>query len=93
MIFRARTRMLNVKGNYKSAFTNEMKCRACQEKEEDQTHIHPTPKTKVTTEEIFNEDTNELRKTATKIEKIMDKLEKIQTITKKNKRNKDNEIQ
>ena len=80
IIFRARTRMLQVKGNYKNGY-KDLKCRACKKEIETQQHIleecqeihQSTPK--VTKEMIFNENTENLTKTAEEIQRIMDKLE------------------
>ena len=81
-IFKARTRMLDIKNNYRGKYGNNL-CRACGLNEEDQKHvleqctsIHTTDEEKVTEEQIFEEDPQELRKTAGKIRKIMNKLEK-----------------
>ena len=80
-IFKASTRMLQVKNNYKNAHKN-LTCRACQRSIETQEHvlavcpaIHTNLKDIVLTLEIFSEDTKELQETSMKIIKIMDKLE------------------
>ena len=80
-IFKALTRMLQVKNNYKNAHKN-LTCRACQRSIETQEHvlavcpaIHTNLKDIVLTLEIFSEDTKELQETSMKIIKIMDKLE------------------
>ena len=112
-IFKTRTRMLKVKGNYKNGFP-DLTCRACKKEDETQAHIlyecdslhrddpitnddhdnHDNTETPeintenpdTTTEnldnitddtrwhDIFNEDPDELKKTANQIEKIMDNL-------------------
>ena len=80
-IFKARTRMLQVKNNYKNAHKN-LTCRACQRSTETQKYvlavcpaIHTDLKDIVLTLEIFSEDTKELQVTSMKIIKIMDKLD------------------
>ena len=63
MIFKARTRMLKVKDNYKTQFKKEgLMCRACKKEQETQNHIlyqchalHTSEKTKVNANEIFSE--------------------------------------
>ena len=81
LIFRARTRMLKIKGNYKNGNKNQT-CRACKAEPETQDHIlskcpaiHQEPSQKVEKYQLFAEDTGTLRKIAKKIEKIMEKLE------------------
>ena len=75
-IFKARTRMLKVKANYKNGNTN-MKCRLCEKNEETQKHaleeceIINETHNKVSEQMIFNEDTNELKTTAKLIEQRM----------------------
>jgi hypothetical protein len=78
LIFQARTRMLNIKDNYRQKYTNDLKCRACGQERETQTHvlnecktIHKGTRTKVHSEDIFTEDTNELKETANKIKNIV----------------------
>ena len=80
-IFKARTRMLQVKNNYKNAHKN-LTCRACQRSTETQEHvpavcpaIHTNLNDIVLTLEIFSEDIKELQETSMKIIKIMHKLE------------------
>ena len=80
-IFKARTRMLRVKCNYKKMYQDTI-CRICHKEEENQEHIleHCTEIDrqgigKVTTRDIFDEETEKLRETAKKIKKIMDKIE------------------
>ena len=75
-IFKARTRMLKVKANYKNGNTN-MKCRLCEKSDETQKHaleeceIINETHNKVSEQMIFNEDTNELKTTAKLIEQRM----------------------
>ena len=79
-IFKARTRMLQVKSNYKNG-NKEHKCRLCQEEEETQPHIlEQCIKLKgicqeVSKEMIFNENIQELKQTAKLIETRMKHLE------------------
>ena len=79
-IFKARTRMLKIRANYKNG-NKDLTCRACKETDETQQHIleeckelHKTLP-KVTKEMIFVENIKELDKTAEIIGKIMDILE------------------
>ena len=82
-IFKARTRMLNVKSNFKNGH-QEHKCRACKQKEETQTHVleecHKLndKHQKITKEMIFSENIEELRKTAKAIQERIEKLEETQ---------------
>ena len=77
-IFRARTRMTQVKNNYKNAHQDQL-CRMCGQQPETQTHIltlcqsiHTEDNTKVSDDEIFTEDKETLITTANKIKKIME---------------------
>ena len=69
-IFKTRTRMLDVKNNFRGMYTN-LTCRGCGKTDETQQHvlekcetIHLTEKSKINQEEIFAEEPNELKKTA-----------------------------
>ena len=79
-IFRARTRMLKVKENYRGAY-NDTTCRACGNHPETQRHIlqecpilHPTDTNKVSVEDIFKEDAQHLKTIANKIKITMGKI-------------------
>ena len=81
VIFRARTRMLKVKANFRNAYKNP-KCRMCNIYEETQQHIledcmalEELPV--ITKEMIFQEDPNELKITVNNLNKRMEKLEEI----------------
>ena len=81
-IFKTRSRMLEVKGNYKKKYPNQI-CRGCNKEEETQNHvleqctgIHQTEGTKVTIEEIFSEDTHTLQKATKKVNKVIQTLQK-----------------
>ena len=80
IIFKARTRMLKVKSNYKNGY-KDLKCRICGNEEESQKHIMEecealNKKFKVITKGmIFQEDVNELREVAKIIENRIEKLE------------------
>ena len=83
-IFKARTRMIKVKGNYKNGYAN-LTCRACKQDELNKKHIleicpiiHIDDSIKVTQTELFREDTDTLRIISEKITTIIDKLETIQ---------------
>ena len=80
-IFKARTRMLRAKNNYRKMFP-DTKCRACNKEEETQEHILEACTRidrknagKVTTEDIFEEEPKKLKDTARKIAYIMDQIE------------------
>ena len=81
-IFKTRTRMLKVKGNYKNGFTNQ-ECRLCKKHDENQQHILEeceilnNQTAKVTKEMAFSENTKELKITAQKIEKRMETMENL----------------
>jgi hypothetical protein len=79
-IFKARTRMLDIKNNFRGKYT-DIKCRACGREEENQDHImehcssiHKDDNTKIPKDEIFTENINTLEKTVKKINWIMNKL-------------------
>ena len=81
-IFRARTRMSEVKNNFKTKYQDNT-CRACKTTTETQEHVlnecqilHPTSESKVTSQDIFNEDTESLRNTAKKIKETLEKINK-----------------
>ena len=83
LIFKARTRMIKVKSNYKNGF-NDLNCRFCKNEEETQPHIleicpnlHPDDTTKVPKHQLFSEDTDTLRAMANKLNDIMEKLSEI----------------
>lgn len=82
-IFHARTRMLDVKNNFRNKY-RDLVCRACGQGNETQEHIleechklHMNEVNKVTVEDIFNEDTDHLRQIARKIVRSMKQLEEI----------------
>ena len=79
IIFKARARMLDVKGNYKNKYQDN-RCRQCQKEEETQNHVlaecERTRETNntITTQELFEEDPEKLMKTAKRIEVIMNQI-------------------
>ena len=80
LIFKARTRMLKVKGNYKNGFPN-LQCRLCKITEESQTHIleecpdiHSNNSTKIPKHQLFMSDADTLKKLADKIYEIIKKI-------------------
>ena len=82
-IFKARTRMLPVKNNYRNKYRNHT-CRACGELVETQKHVledcevlHIVGEYKVYNKEIFSDNPNKLRTTATNIQNLMDQLNNI----------------
>ena len=80
-IFKARTRMLKVKSNYKNG-NPDLKCRACGNYEETQKHVLEECQEinkelpQITKDMIFKEDATELKNTAITILKRMKKIEK-----------------
>ena len=84
IIFKARTRMLDIKENYRGKYTDN-KCRLCKDEVETQEHIlencriiHNNETTKITTTEIFDEDIEILISTVTKINNIMRQLDQVE---------------
>ena len=80
-IFKAKTRMLDIKNNFRNKHANNI-CRACKVKEETQEHIlsecqilHTSEESKVSHQEIAANDMETLRQVSRKIEDIMTKLE------------------
>ena len=80
LTFKARTRMIKVKCNYKNGYAN-LKCRMCKNEDETQKHIpeecpiiHDNESIRVPVHQLFNEDTDTLRRTAQKIDKVLQKL-------------------
>ena len=81
LIYKARTRMLKFKGNYKNGHSDQ-KCRICKEADETQAHIleecpaiHENEATKVLKAQLFTEDTDTLRQIAAKLENILTIIE------------------
>ena len=90
-IFKARTRMLNVKNNYRNNYQNT-ECRMCKNATETQKHIqeecpqiHWENTLKTTESEIFNTDLQTLREASKKITSIMEQMDKATNKTKPNK--------
>ena len=80
-IFKARTRMLDCKNNFRGKYNNLI-CRRCGIEDETQEHIlekcqaiHPDDNTRIKSGDIFVEDANELKVTAAKIKNIMETLQ------------------
>jgi hypothetical protein len=81
IIFKARTRMIPVKNNFRNQYKDTI-CRGCKAETETQEHIltecgqlHKDQTTKVENEDYFSEDINTLRKTPTNIQTILDRIE------------------
>ena len=79
-IFKARTRMIEVKNNYRNKYRNNI-CRACKEEEETQEHVleecprlHSDESTKTKRNHIFTDDTDTLKKSARQIRSTIKKL-------------------
>ena len=84
-IFKARTRMLPFKDNYRTGKSNLL-CRACSQTTETQSHaleecriLHTDPETRVEKRELFQEESTELKKVAKKIDNILKTLEGLTT--------------
>ena len=82
-LFQARTRMLNIKNNFRNLYNNTT-CRACGLHDETQHHIlseckmiHTNNETIVNKQDLFNDNIDQLRITADKVQAIMDKIENI----------------
>ena len=80
IIFKARTRMLDIKDNFRNKHRTDI-CRKCGTEKETQKHvledcpdIHTGEDTKVSKDDIFTDNTDKLRQTADKIEKIIQTL-------------------
>ena len=80
-IFKARTRMIKVKGNYKNG-NPDLKCRACEDMPETQKHVlsecrvlHPHGGPADRKINPFSRNINELKETAKEIEQLIEKLD------------------
>ena len=81
LIFKARSRMLKIKGNYKNGHS-DLTCRICKNDQETQTHIleecpgvHSNDTNKIPKHQLFTNDTGALKQIANKLEYIMAKVE------------------
>ena len=81
-IFKARTRMLDIKNNFRGKYQG-IKCRGCGMADETQEHVleeciklHENNENKVTKEEIFSDNPDQNTKTAEKIQYIMKQIER-----------------
>ena len=79
-IFKTRTRMIKVKGNYKNGHT-DLTCRMCNHGPETQSHalleckiLHPHGKPECKEMEPFSNDINILKETARNVERIMEQI-------------------
>ena len=87
IIFRARSRMLEAKANYKGYYKQNLKCRLCGLHEETQDHIlfecndnKLEAPNRITKAQIFEEDDlKSLKETSLQIKKVMDCIEPIQS--------------
>ena len=82
-IFKARSRMLKVKGNYKNGYP-DLSCRLCKQHDEIQTHIpeeclamHHNSFSKVPMHQLFSEEADTLRQVASNLQNITEKLGEI----------------
>ena len=80
-IFQARTRMLNIKNNYRNNHKNDLGCRACGQPNETQPHVlrectvlHASDNSEILQTDIFTENPRDLRKTAKKLESLLEDL-------------------
>ena len=76
-IFKARSRMLDIKNNFRGKY-NDLKCRGCGQPPETQEHVfeecpklHPDESTKVHKTEIFDEEPEPLKSVSSRIDRIM----------------------
>ena len=76
-VFKYRTRMLEVKNNFKNMYDN-LTCRMCNKMEETQEHImeeceviHRDESLKTTREQVFTTDPSKLKEVVKKIDKVM----------------------
>ncbi len=83
LIFKARTRMLNIKDNMRGGYKDNMTCRICNTEVETQKHIfeecsklHDHSDTRIPNDELYTEETEMLERTAKKIARIMEIIEK-----------------
>ena len=79
-IFQTRTRMIDVKNNFRNKYP-DITCRACGSEPETQEHvletcqtIHENPDSTVSKNDIFNEDPSALQETAKRIRTSLEKL-------------------
>ena len=82
-IFQARTRMLEIKSNFKKKYENNILCRACGTDVETQRHvleeckkIHEDGSTMTKSDDYFSNDTETLKKAANNIQRSLQVLEK-----------------
>ena len=82
-IFKARTRMTKVKGNYKNGYPDQT-CRACKQNDETQQHalnectvLNTDPSASTTNRNVFCTDTDALRNMAKEIDKICEILNEV----------------
>ena len=80
-VFKARTRMIKVRGNFKNG-NSDLTCRACKKDLETQDHvletcpqIHSSDETKITKDMLFSESPDTLKKVAENLEFVIGKLE------------------
>jgi hypothetical protein len=76
LLFKARTRMIDIKNNYRGKYAN-LKCRWCNEEKETQEHvletclgIHKDEESKVTLDKLFTDNLDELRQQAKRLANI-----------------------
>ena len=98
-IFRARTRMIKVRANYKNGNEGlDLTCRLCKKEEETQKHVLEecevlsTKHSKATKTMIFSENTIELKETAKTIEKRLQELEESNLLCYRESKKKKNEV-
>ena len=85
-IFKARTRMLDIKNNFRGKYNN-LTCRGCGEVNETQEHvlnecksIHQNENTRVEQKDIFSNNITTLTKTAESIDDIMEIIRKSEVL-------------
>lgn len=82
LIFKARTRMLDIKTNYRNKYKNDLTCRLCKQEEETQEHVfsecEETERMNIRIDKdlLFARSTTVIKKQAEKIKILMQTLEK-----------------
>ena len=78
LICKAKTRMLDIKANYKNKYKPNLQCSVCKKEIEDQNHIfekcekiHRENETRISKDDLYNEDIKEIRNTGNKIKEIL----------------------
>ena len=86
IIFKARTRMIDIKNNFRNKY-NDLLCRVCKKADETQEHvlencpvIHKAEDTKIRQRDVFSEEVEELKITGKKIREVLDKIKQYSSL-------------